>query len=182
MVEFSSLSFDVACQELFGTWQTGGVLTLVREGQEGDLPAVREVVAEAGIQRLFLPFVALQHLALSGQVAGGASRPRNVKEVITAGEQLQVTSALRAFFAEGEQGSVQARLFNQYGPAESHVVTAWEVCGGSEEWPLLPPIGTPVANTRIYLLDEQGEPGGIGQVGEMYVAGGGVGGGGGGWG
>jgi len=45
------------------------------------------------------------------------------------------------------------RLYNQYGPTESHVVTAFQLSGTPSQWPSLPPIGRPISNTEIYLLD-----------------------------
>ncbi|MFL9458781.1 AMP-binding protein [Tolypothrix bouteillei VB521301_2] len=44
-------------------------------------------------------------------------------------------------------------LHNHYGPSESHVVTTYTLTDSVESWPLLPPIGRPIANTQIYILD-----------------------------
>ena len=85
--------------------------------------------------------------------SGKVWRRRSSREVITAGEQLQITPQIARLFAGGRR-----RLQNQYGPSESHVVTAFTLTGPPEEWPTLPPIGRPISNARIYLLDASGQP------------------------
>lgn len=87
--------------------------------------------------------------------------------MVTAGEQLQVTGAIQRLF-ERLDGCI---LQNQYGPSESHVVTAHTLAGPPAEWPRLPPIGRPIANCRIYLLDSRRQPVPIGIPGELYIGG-----------
>jgi thioesterase domain-containing protein/acyl carrier protein len=62
-------------------------------------------------------------------------------------------------------------LHNQYGPAESHVVTAHTLRGDPGKWPLLPPIGRPIAKARIHILDEEMHPVADGSAGEIYIGG-----------
>ena len=62
-------------------------------------------------------------------------------------------------------------LHNQYGPSESHVVTAFDLTGSASSWPVLPPIGRPIDNTQIYLLDRNLQPVPIGVPGELYIGG-----------
>jgi acyl-coenzyme A synthetase/AMP-(fatty) acid ligase/acyl carrier protein len=62
-------------------------------------------------------------------------------------------------------------LDNQYGPTEGHVVTAGELTGPSAGWPADPPIGKPIANASIYLLDERMHPVPVGVPGELFVGG-----------
>ncbi len=93
--------------------------------------------------------------------------PAVLKEIITAGEQLQVTPPIRKLF----KSLPGCLLHNHYGPSETHVVTAFTLTGLPEDWPLLPPIGRPIANTSIHLLDAALRPVPIGVPGEMYIAG-----------
>jgi len=164
-LQFTSLSFDVACQELFSTWDTGGCLVLATPEQRYSMSSMLAWLAEAAVERLFLPFIALQQLALAATMQPEWSAP--LREVITAGEQLQATMPLRQFFAR----LPGCRCYNQYGPAESHVVTAHQLAPQPDQWPLLPPIGTPIANTRMYLLTEQLQLAAIGLIAEIYIAG-----------
>ena len=165
-LQFASLSFDVSCQEIFFTWSSGGTLVLVSEDTRRDAVALLEVLDDACVERLFLPFVALQHLA---QVVADqdALVPAKLREVITAGEQLQITPQIEHLFNELDG----CTLHNQYGPTEGHVVTAFTLKGTPETWAALPPIGRPVANARIHILDQHLQPVPIGVPGELHIGG-----------
>ncbi|NEQ77289.1 MAG: amino acid adenylation domain-containing protein [Okeania sp. SIO2C9] len=164
-LQFAPISFDVSFQEIFSTWCGGGTLVLISEEVRRDPVALLHLLREKQIQRLFLPFVALQLLAEAAQTRGLI--PTSLVEVITAGEQLQITRAIAAFFSQLKDCS----LHNQYGPSETHVVTAFTLTGSTENWSVLPPIGRPIANTQIYLLDQSTQPVSVGIPGELYIGG-----------
>jgi amino acid adenylation domain-containing protein len=163
-LQFASLSFDVAFQELFSTWASGGTLHLVDEVTRRDPAALLSAVDEQGIERIFLPFIALQHFAETSEYEELV--PERVREVITAGEALQITPAVRRFFE-----ATGARLHNQYGPTESHVVTQHTLAGPASSWPERPPIGRPIANARIRILDRFGALVPAGIPGELHIGG-----------
>jgi surfactin family lipopeptide synthetase A len=165
-LQFAPISFDVSCQELFSTWGAGGTLVLISERLRKDSMMLLRFITEQDIERLFLPFVALQQLSEVVLNALGTV-PTTLREIITAGEALQITPAIAHFF----KSLPYARLHNQYGPSESHVVTAFSLTGSVTEWPSLPPIGRPIANAQIYLLDQNRQPVAIEQTGEIYIAG-----------
>ena len=93
--------------------------------------------------------------------------PADLKEVAVAGEQLRIGSGIRNFFSR----MPNCRLWNHYGPAEAHVVTSHEMVGAASGWPDLPPIGRPLPNCQIYLLDAQLNPVLPGIVGELHIGG-----------
>ena len=163
--QFTSLSFDVSFQEIFSTWSCGGTLVVVAQSVRRDPHALWKLLADARVERLFLPFVALQQMA---EVASESENvPRQLREVITAGEQLQATKKIIAMF-ERIPGCT---LHNHYGPTESHVCTAYTLRGVARMWPTLPPIGRPINNTRIYILDSHGQHAPIGVPGELFIGG-----------
>ncbi|HEX3133900.1 MAG TPA: amino acid adenylation domain-containing protein [Planctomycetota bacterium] len=164
-LQFASLSFDVSFQELFATWTTGGCLVLIDERLRRDPTALLHFLAQERIDRLYLPFVALQQLAESARQVLGLSW--SLREIITAGETLRITPALRAWFTR----LPGCTLANQYGPSETHVVTSHELAGDPTRWPELPPIGKPITGARIHLLDIDRRSVGAGQSGELYVGG-----------
>ncbi|HEV2733862.1 MAG TPA: condensation domain-containing protein, partial [Longimicrobiaceae bacterium] len=165
VLQFSSISFDVSFQEMFSTWGSGGTLVVIPEETRTDLAELARVVERERIERIFLPFIALQHLAeaaLEQGIAAGALR-----EVVTAGEQLRVTEPIRRWMA-----AVPGReLANQYGPSETHVVSSLTLAGEPAEWPALPGIGGPIANTQLYVLDASLRPAPVGVPGELYLGG-----------
>ena len=166
--QFASLNFDVASQEIFSTLTSGGRLELIDDGVRREGPRLLAFLAARGVTRLFLPPVALE------EAAGAARRERvpldALREVIVAGDELHVTGNVRAWF-EGMPG---ARLVNQYGPTETHVVTAHVLQGPASEWPAHPPIGRPVDNAELYVLDGNLEPVPPMVTGELYIGGAGV--------
>jgi amino acid adenylation domain-containing protein len=157
-LQFAPLSFDVSFQEIFSTWHAGGTLFLIDEALRRDASRLWEFIVREEIERLFLPFVALQ------QLAEVATQPCKLCDVITAGEQLRITPPIRRMF-RNLKGST---LHNHYGPSETHVVTAYTLGGMPDDWPPLPPIGRPIPNTMIHLIDENGQKA---EAGELCIGG-----------
>jgi amino acid adenylation domain-containing protein/FkbH-like protein len=164
-LQFASLSFDVSFQEMFSTWCAGGSLVLIEESLRSDPTALLRFIAEKNIHRIFLPFVALQQFAEA--FTEETMAPRCLREIITAGEQLQITPKLVKLF-EALPGCL---FHNHYGPSESHVVTSFTLSGPPRSWPTLPPIGKPIPSARIHLLDDQHRPIEAGEMGEIWIGG-----------
>ena len=164
-LQFAAFSFDVFFQELFATWSAGGTLVLMPDKARRDPNRWLELMVRERIERVFLPFVALSQLAQAAQRRGKI--PQSLQEVITAGEQLQITPAIARFF----EALPNCQLQNQYGPSETHVVSTYTLSGKPNSWPKLPPIGRPIANAKLYVLDENLQPVPIGVPGELCVGG-----------
>lgn len=162
-LQFAPISFDVSFQEIFSTWSTGGTLVMISEELRRDPGALLHFLQEQSIERLFLPFVVLQQLADVAAHEGIA--PRSLQEVITAGEQLQITPQIVSWFSQMRT----CTLHNHYGPSESHVITAFVLEGDPQSWMSLPPIGRAIANTRLYILNNHLQPVPIGVPGELYI-------------
>ncbi len=164
-VQFTPLGFDVHFQEFFGTWASGGTLFFIADDTRRDPVKLLSFINKHTIERLFLPFVALQQL-LEIAVNYGPI-PRSLKHIVTAGEQLQISRTIAEFF----RLVPECRLHNHYGPSESHVVTAYTLPSNVDNWPTLPPIGQPISNTRILLLDPELNPVAKGSSGELCISG-----------
>ncbi|HZN09361.1 MAG TPA: amino acid adenylation domain-containing protein, partial [Pyrinomonadaceae bacterium] len=164
-LQFASLNFDVSVQEMFSTWCAGGALVIADEETRRDASALLRLLVEQRVERLFVPFVALQHLAEASEAEGIV--PRDLREVITAGEQLKITPAIERLFEQLDG----CRLDNHYGPTETHLATMWRLQGTSREWPRLPPVGGPIANAQVYVLDERYRLVPPGVLGELYIGG-----------
>lgn len=165
VVQYSSISFDVSFQEIATTLASGGALFFIKDKDRRDPRILLDLINKFKIERLFIPFVALRSLV---EVANFTNRyPSSLKEVITAGEQLRVDSGLRDFFSK-LPGAI---LENQYGPSETHVISSYLLDENTKNWSDLPPIGKPIKNTGIYILDENMQPVQEGETGELYLAG-----------
>ena len=164
-LQFAPISFDVHFQEIFSTWCDGGCICLIGDEERLNAPVLLNYIEKNNINRIFLPFVALQSLCeLSKKTNANLTC---LQEVITAGEQLQVTPAIIDFFNR----IPHCKLFNHYGPTETHVVTSHLLEGAPATWPLLPPIGKVIQNSEVYLLDEKGKPVKDGEEGELFASG-----------
>lgn len=160
---FAPLSFDVHFQEIFTTLACGGTLVMVPEAVRRDPAALHQALVAQRIERIFLPYVALQMIAQ----AAGEDVPSHLTDVISAGEQLQVTPAIRRLF----ERLPHAALHNHYGPTESHVVTAFELTGPAGSWPEIPAIGRALPHAVLALCDpETGRPT-EGDIGELLIGG-----------
>ena len=164
-LQYSALSFDVSFQEIFGTLCGGGPLHLARPGHRQDAPALLAHLEEAGIERVFMPYVALQLLAEHGVHLG--RHPSRLRDVVTAGEQLVCTDAIRRWFT----GLSGARLFNHYGPTETHVVSGHCLDGDPAHWPARPAIGRPVTHAWLRVVDGADEAVPPGCPGHLLIGG-----------
>jgi len=160
----TSIGFDVSFQEIFSTLGFGGSLVVAPDEVRDDVSLLPEYVERYAIARLFLPPVALSQLAVTAGIEQ-RSLP-TLTEIIVAGEQLQISMPIRRFFHQ-----LDCTLDNQYGPTETHVVTAFAMTGPSTRWAERPPIGRPVRNVRTYVLDESDRPVPVGVPGKICVGG-----------
>ncbi|MEA2174839.1 MAG: hypothetical protein QOD00_2431 [Blastocatellia bacterium] len=167
-LQFASLSFDVSFQDMFSTWLSGGAVVLIREESRRDIAGLARLITKQGIHRLFIPAVALQQLAEGFCTGEDFYAP--LLKVIAGSEQLQLTRAISRMFTELKGCS----LHNEYGPSEAHVVTALALPASPASWPERPPIGRPISNIQIYVLDNRMEPVPIGVTGELYIGGDGL--------
>lgn len=164
-LQFAPLSFDVSFQEIMTTLTNGGCLVLITEEQRLDMVNLIQWIEKQRVNRLFLPFVALQ--ALAETAVSLDIFPQSLTEIMTAGEQLKITKELRVFFSNLNA----CKLYNQYGPTECHVVTEQKFEGDSNEWPELPNIGKAIDNTKIYILDKEQNILNDGEIGELCITG-----------
>ncbi|HKV38394.1 MAG TPA: AMP-binding protein, partial [Blastocatellia bacterium] len=164
-LQFASLSFDVSFQEILPTLSTGGTLVLISEEHRKDTPRLLATILNEQVERVFVPVVVLQQLAEAAEES--ACRLVALREIITAGEQLKITGQVSRLF----DSLPGCRLFNHYGPSETHAATACRMPDDRRAWPELPPIGTAIDNTSVYLLDRTMQPVPLGVAGDIYIGG-----------
>lgn len=167
-LQYTSLNFDVSLQEIFPTLASGGTIVMIDEEQHLDPVALLQLIDVSGTQRVYLPPAILQYLAETAQHL--QVFPQQLHTIIVAGDQLKITQQIKQFF----QKLKACRFDNQCGPSETHVATAFTFTE-PENWPFLPPIGRPITNVSIYLLDAWMQPVPQGAIGEIYISGAGLG-------
>ncbi|WRZ04763.1 amino acid adenylation domain-containing protein [Streptomyces sp. NBC_00385] len=165
VAQFTAVSFDVSVQETLSALLSGKTLVVCDEDTRRDPVALAAWLEHAAIQELYAPNLVLDAVA-EAAVAHGQELPR-LTDLVQAGEALTPHGALRSLLA----ARPGLRLHNHYGPAETHVVTGYQLPADTDRWPVAVPIGTPVANTAIRILDAQLRPLPAGVPGELYIAG-----------
>ncbi|UMO99835.1 non-ribosomal peptide synthetase [Amycolatopsis sp. EV170708-02-1] len=156
LLAFASPSFDASVAEFWPAWAAGACLVLAPQARLIPGAPLAELLREQGVTHLTLPPSALAPLAEEGGLPAGLT-------LLVAGEACPEPAARR--WAPGRL------MINAYGPTETTVAaTASDPLDGEG----IPPIGRPIANTRVYVLDERMCPVPEGATGEMYVAGPGV--------
>ncbi len=164
VLQFASLSFDASIHEMFAAWCSGGTLFMIPENLHLDIKELMYFLAHKPIQKVILPVVVLQQLA---EMYGQQKHLfQNLKEAIATGEQLQINLPIINLFKQ-----LDCSLHNHYGPSETHVVTALTLSKAPDEWRTYPPIGKPIANTQLYILDNHLQPVPVGVIGELYIGG-----------
>jgi amino acid adenylation domain-containing protein/non-ribosomal peptide synthase protein (TIGR01720 family) len=155
-------SFDVSVWELFWPLAAGACLVVARPGGHRDTDYLAQLIPQEGITVLhFVPSMLQLFLEESG-----AGECRTLRDVVCSGEALTPELARRFASRLG-----QARLHNLYGPTEAAVdVTSWIYEAADRESDRIP-IGRPIANTRIHLLDRSFLPVPVGVPGELFIAG-----------
>lgn len=158
---WSSIGFDVSVQEIFLPITSGGTLRLVPDELRADPVALLDWMRVHRIAQAYLPpaFVRWLDEAPEQRLAGLA-----LQQLLVGVEPLPELGLHRI-----EQALPGLRVLNGYGPTEA---TNYATCYLDPQ-PLdrQCPIGRPLANTRVYLLDQNGEPVPIGVVGELYLGG-----------
>jgi amino acid adenylation domain-containing protein len=165
VLQFSTLNFDMSCHEIFTTFSNGGTLVLVDERTRKDPEALFKLVLDEKISRLHLPYIAFQQLA---EVADHFDLSQcKLQEITVSGEQFRITPQIKSWISRLKG----CRIQNHYGPSETHVVTARIIDNLEQEANPLPPIGRPIDNTEIYILDSELQPVPVGVSGELYIGG-----------
>ncbi|MEL5302321.1 MULTISPECIES: amino acid adenylation domain-containing protein [Serratia] len=162
VLQKTPFGFDVSVWEFFWPLMVGARLVMAKPEGHKDPDYLSRAIEQYGVTTLhFVPSM-LQSFLADGQAA---TRCGQVVRVMCSGEALPA-----ALVAEFYRRLPQAELHNLYGPTEAAVdVTAWHCSREAERASV--PIGRPIANTRIYLLDERGQPVPLGAVGELYIGG-----------
>ncbi|WP_025109116.1 non-ribosomal peptide synthase/polyketide synthase [Pseudomonas sp. H1h] len=163
VLQKTPFSFDVSVWEFFWPLMTGARLVMAQPGGHKDPQYLSEIIEREHITTLhFVPSMLDVFLAHADTVRCGGLR-----QVMCSGEALPGSVVRR--FKRQLPGS---ELHNLYGPTEAAVdVTAWNCAGPLEQTPDNTPIGKPIANTRLYILDAQQQPVPHGVVGELYIGG-----------
>ncbi|WP_408890052.1 amino acid adenylation domain-containing protein [Myxococcus faecalis] len=172
ILQCTSISFDISLEEIFPTLATGATLVLLPFER---LPSVAEFLRMVEHERLTVLNVptAYWHEWVTDATLRQAQPPPDVRLVIVGGERAapEQLAAWRALTGE------RLGWFNAYGPTEATITSTLFALPPGAPTPgahLGIPIGRPIANTRVCLLDANGRPVPVGVPGELYIGGDGL--------
>ncbi len=153
ILQFSSLSFDASVWETVMALLNGGTLCLARQELITDVSVLDSVLRSLRVNIVTLPSSVLM-------VMRNEALP-DLRTIIAAGEKC--TNEIVERWSSGR------RFFNAYGPTETTVCATMHEC--KEAAPFGPPIGRPLPNFDVYVLDGQLKPVPVGVLGELHVGG-----------
>jgi amino acid adenylation domain-containing protein len=161
VLQKTPFTFDVSVWEFFWPLLSGARLVVARPGGHQDSRYLRDIIAQEQITTLhFVPSMLQAFLAEEGL----EDKCATLRRIICSGEALPAELVERAF------ARLAAEVENLYGPTEAAVdVTRWGCRRGVRETSV--PIGRPIANIEMYVLDEGLRPVPIGVSGELYIGG-----------
>ena len=160
VLQKTPFSFDVSVWEFFWPLMTGATLLMARPGGHRDPAYLVNLIAEQGITTLhFVPSMLSIFLE-----SAGLERCTSLRQVFASGEALPFELQQRFF------ERLEAELHNLYGPTEAAVDVTYWTCHPESEQSIVP-IGRPIANTQIYILDAKLQPVPIGVSGELHIGG-----------
>lgn len=162
LLQQTSLSFDASVAEIFPLLCSGGALVLAEPEDILDYPSLRRCMARHGVTMLGAVPAVLARLNAEKSLPGG------LRLVLSGGETL--------FRRDVDRLAQVATVTNGYGPTETtvcatfHTLDSNDLCNNAGRIP----IGRPIINTKLYILDEHMEPVPVGVPGELYIGGAGL--------
>ncbi|MEH2063790.1 MAG: amino acid adenylation domain-containing protein [Nostoc sp.] len=164
VAQTSNTSFDAATFEIWGSLLHGARLVIIPQNVVLSPQYFAAYICEQKISVLFLT------PALFNQLASIVPEAfKDLHHLLIGGDVLDVKS-VKAVFKNGSP----RRLLNAYGPTESTTFACWYLVQDIPEGATNIPIGRPLSNTQIYILDSQLQPVPIGTAGELYIGGDGL--------
>ena len=161
ILQFATMSFDVSYQEIYSALLFGNTLVLIDEASRKDMNKLSKYIFDKGINTLFIPPAYLKLLVEDKHII--SLLISCVKNIITAGEALVITEGMKDLLNAGIQ------IHNHYGPAETHVATTFVV--NKNNITTCPPIGKPISNANIHILDKALKLCPIGVIGQIAISG-----------
>lgn len=162
-LQLSNISFDASTLEIWGALLNGGRLVLQAQ-QKPTLPEICDAIAKHKVTSVWFT-VGLFNMLVDEQL----DRLRGLKHILTGGDVLSVPHVKKALKALGPNV-----LINGYGPTENTTFTCCFPINSEASITDSVPIGFPLNNTTVHVLDEQRNPVPVGRKGELYTGGDGV--------
>jgi amino acid adenylation domain-containing protein len=158
ILQFSSISFDASVEQIWLAFLSGAALVIISQETLGDIKALEKYIVENKVSHIHTVPAYLNELVIEDK--------RYLKRIIAGGDLCPPYLA--------ERWREHCAFYNEYGPTETTVTSVEYKAELRDGYNNFVPIGKPVANTHIYILDEEQQPVPYGALGELYIGGDGV--------
>jgi len=162
-LQFAPLPFDASTLEIWGPLLNGGKIVIMKSGLSS-LEDLGKTIKENGVTSCWLT-ASLFHLMVDERLEDLA----NVKQLLAGGDVLSVQHVQKVL-----QTYPEMTVINGYGPTENTTFTCCHRMQGSQDFKSSVPIGKPISNTKVYILDKNLKPVAVGVSGQLYIGGDGL--------
>jgi len=172
VLQFASLAFDAAVEEILATLVSGGTLVLRNDEIIGDIDTFLDFCRDQRLSVLDLP-TSFWHFLAEVTLTHDYELPMSLRLIVIGGERAR-PDLLRRWLMRHPR---RPAILNTYGPTETTVVaTMWrtDAAFAREKHPAQVPLGRPVSNACVYVLDEHLRLSPIGVPGELFIGGAGL--------
>ncbi|WP_339373115.1 amino acid adenylation domain-containing protein, partial [Paenibacillus elgii] len=164
VLQLSSYAFDGATFDIFGALLNGAKLVLAPKETVLDIVKLARLIERQQISTMFITTALFNVL-----IDLSPDSLRHIRTILFGGERVSVSHVRKAFMQLGP-----GKIKHVYGPTESTVFATCYNVNEVREDAVTIPIGSPISNTAIYILNEENMPQPIGVAGELCVAGDGL--------
>ncbi|BFU90192.1 MAG: hypothetical protein NTAFB01_13790 [Nitrospira sp.] len=168
VLQFASISFDVAAEECFPTWAAGATVVLRPNEPVPAFSDFRQFIEDHGLTVLNLPTPYWAEW-IDAIEQSGTALPLSIRLLIVGSEKALPDSLVRWQRLAGDR----IAWCNSYGPTETTITASYFVPARQQDWisASTVPIGRPIGNVELYVLDPALQPVPIGVAGELYIGG-----------
>ncbi|MDF0674702.1 MAG: amino acid adenylation domain-containing protein [Nitrospira sp.] len=168
VLQFASISFDVAAEECFPTWAAGATVVLRPNEPVPAFSDLEQFIEDHGLTVLNLPTPYWDEWIEASEQTETALPP-SIRWVIVGSEKALPDSLVRWQRLAGDR----IAWCNSYGPTEATITASYFVPERQKDWmsAATVPIGRPIANVQLYVLNPALQPVPIGVAGELYIGG-----------
>jgi amino acid adenylation domain-containing protein len=164
VAQASNCSFDAATWEIWGALLNGARLAIIPRQALLSPKDLHQILQDLGVTAMFLTTALFHQMALEAP-----NMFSGLRHLLVGGESMDPKSAARVCRAGPPR-----RFLNVYGPTETTTYATWHLIRDLPEGATHVPIGRPIANTTVYVLDGLMQPMPIGAAGEVYIGGDGL--------
>ncbi|MEH2407387.1 MAG: non-ribosomal peptide synthetase [Nostoc sp.] len=163
ILQLAPISFDASTFEIWGCLLNGGKLVIFPP-HTPSLDELGQIIQQYKVTTLWLT-AGLFHLIVDEKI----DALKSLRQLLAGGDVLSVPHVQKFL-----QTVENCQLINGYGPTENTTFTCYHPITAPLQAGVSIPIGRPIANTQVYILDNNLQPVSIGEVGELYIGGDGL--------